>query len=127
MATILKDGLIADLTATTVPEGDVAMFQEVVEQLAPHHRVRLDTRRFTEVSINGAGWTYNNDASMQHFALRLTAGRAVFDCGFGHNNRVDLKAGNWLYVPLLSDFRVTTRRGDNDYPCVFVVAQLIVE
>jgi hypothetical protein len=127
MATVLKDGLIAGSATVAGSEGDEAVFQEIVDQLVSHRQVRLDSRRFTEISVDGPGWTYTNDWYLRHFALRLTAGQAVFDCGFGHDNRVELKTDSWLYVPLHSDFRVTTGRASSDYPCVFIVAQLVAE
>ena len=123
MATNLRDGSVADLTTTTTPRGNLAMFREVVRQLSPLNPVQLDGRRFAEVSLDGPGQTYSDHMTLEHFAVRQVTGSAVFEWDFG--NRTRLAAGNWLYVPFRASFRATSGRGEGDYPCLFVVAQMV--
>ena len=124
MLTVLNGGVIANLTAGSSPRGDEAMFREVARQLRPHHRVTLDPRRFVGVEIEGPGWMYTS-GHMQHFAVRLTAGCGTFVWSFSTNGQVALGVGAWVYVPFQTAFRMKSGRGQGEYPCQFVIAQMV--
>ena len=109
MLSTLEGGCLANLKASSAPSSHLEMFREVVKELAPHCKVKLDERRFREVIINGPGWTHTAHGTQKKFAIRVTKGSATFRNTMDkYDLRVTLYPGNWLYVPACSVFMMTT-------------------